>query len=98
MKKLILLAFTSTLISTPLMAAEKPAKLQMCAGCHGADGNSLVPTYPKLAGQHSKYLEKQLKDFRDGFRKDAVMQSFVKNLTDQDIRELADYYSQQKPK
>lgn len=98
MKKLIVLAFASSLISAPAMASEKPAKLQMCAGCHGADGNSIVPTYPKLAGQHTKYLEKQLKDFRDGFRKDSVMQSFAKNLSDQEILELARYYNRQKAK
>ncbi len=98
MKKLMVLIFTSSLISVPATASEKPAKLQLCAGCHGADGNSVVPTYPKLAGQHAKYLEKQLKDFRDGFRKDAVMQNFAKNLSDQDVAELAKYYSQQKAK
>ncbi len=98
MKKLIALAFASALISTPTMASESPAKLKLCIGCHGADGNSIVPTYPKLAGQHAKYLEKQLKDFRGGFRKSPVMQSFAKNLTDQDIKELATFFSQQKAK
>lgn len=76
----------------------KPAKVAVCAGCHGADGNSLAPTFPKLAGQHAQYIELQLKDFRKGFRKNALMQTFAKNLTDQEISELATYFAAQKQK
>lgn len=99
MKKLFLIAISSALLSGQTLASDQaPAKLKLCVGCHAADGNSVVPTFPKLAGQHAKYLEKQLKDFRGGFRKDSMMESFAKNLSDQDIKELAEYYSKQHAK
>ncbi len=77
------------------LAADKPAKAQTCVGCHGPNGNSLVPTYPKLAGQHAAYLEQSLKDFRDGHRKNATMEPFAKGLTDEEIKALAEYYAAQ---
>ncbi|KUJ72724.1 cytochrome c [Thiomicrospira sp. WB1] len=91
------LAGLMTLFSFSPMAtaADKPAKAQTCVGCHGPNGNSLVPTYPKLAGQHAAYLEKSLKDFRDGHRKNATMEPFAKGLTDEEIKALADYYAAQ---
>jgi cytochrome c553 len=99
MKKLFLIAFSSGLLfSQAAFAADMPAKAKTCVGCHGVDGNSVVPNFPKLAGQHAQYLEKALKDFRDGFRKDATMQAFAKNLSDKEIKELADYYASQKAK
>ena len=96
MKKLLLIALASSVLSAPVIASETPAKLNLCIGCHGQDGNSVVPTYPKLAGQHAQYLEKQLKDFRSGLRPDPVMRSFAKGLSDQEIHDLAVYFSQQK--
>jgi len=98
MKKLLLIAATSSfLLSAPAAyAADMPAKANTCVGCHGAGGNSMVPTFPKLAGQHAAYIEKSLKDFRDGFRKNATMAPFAKGLSDQDIKDLAAYYSAQK--
>lgn len=99
MKKLILATFATTLLfSNASFAIEKPTKANTCVGCHGADGNSLVPNFPKIAGQHAAYLEKALKDYRDGFRNNATMQSFAKGLTDEDIKELAAYFSAQKQK
>jgi len=56
------------------------------------DGNSIIPNYPKLAGQHAAYLTKALKDFRDGFRDNTTMKSFAKGLSDKDITELANYF------
>lgn len=88
----------SFVLSPVAMAADVPAKANTCVGCHGADGNSLVPNFPKLAGQHAAYLEKALKDYRGGFRPDATMQMFAKNLTDQEIKDLAAYYAAQKQK
>lgn len=99
MKKLTLLVLTSSLlIGGAAMAAEMPAKANTCVGCHGADGNSLVPNFPKIAGQHASYIEKSLKDYRDGFRHDATMKAFAKGLTDEEIKSLADYYAAQQAK
>lgn len=99
MKKLLIATLATGLMFTAqAYAAEAPAKANTCVGCHGADGNSVVPNFPKIAGQHASYLEKQLKDFRDGFRKDATMAPFAKGLTDQEIKDLAAYYAAQAPK
>ncbi|BBP46481.1 hypothetical protein THMIRHAS_18540 [Thiosulfatimonas sediminis] len=99
MKKIILAAAATTLLASTAMSAHAaPAKAATCVGCHGADGNSMVPNFPKLAGQHASYLEKQLKDFRDGFRKDATMAPFAKSLTDDEIKELAAFYASQPAK
>ena len=68
------------------------AKSVTCAGCHGSVGISAVPMYPNLAGQKALYVEKQLKAFRDGSRKDPIMGSMAKPLTDVDIAELAAYF------
>ncbi len=70
-------------------------KAAACGGCHGADGNSLVPNFPKLAGQHAAYLSKQLKDFKSGARKDPTMAPMAAPLSDQDIEDLAAYFSSQ---
>ena len=66
-----------------------------CQACHGTDGNSAVGMYPKIAGQHASYIERQLKALRDGQRKDPVMSPMAANLSDQDIADLAAYYSSQ---
>jgi cytochrome c553 len=79
-------------------AAAGKAKSATCAACHGADGNSANPMWPKLAGQHAPYLEKQMKDFRDGRRKDPVMAPMAAALSDADIANLAAYFASQKQK
>jgi len=101
MKKLLIATLSTGLLLSANAQAEgpaAPAKSATCVGCHGADGNSMVPNFPKLAGQHASYTEKQLKDFRDGFRKDATMATFAKGLTDAEIKELAAFYAAQTPK
>ena len=70
-------------------------KAATCVVCHGADGNSNNPAWPNLAGQHAEYLEKQLRDFREGRRENAQMAPIVMSLTDQDIADLAAYYAAQ---
>jgi cytochrome c553 len=70
-------------------------KSATCAACHGADGNSAVPDFPRLAGQQPDYLAKALRDYKSGARKNAIMATQVANLTDQDITDLAAYYSAQ---
>jgi cytochrome c553 len=72
--------------------AGKEKAAAMCAACHGPDGNSLVDMYPKLAGQHSDYLIKQLTDFKSGARKDPIMMGMAAALSDQDMANIAAYY------
>ncbi len=74
-------------------------KTQTCVACHGTDGNSTVPNWPKIAGQYENYLVKQLREFRAGEkgpRYEASMYAMVANLSDQDIADLAAYYASEK--
>jgi cytochrome c553 len=66
-----------------------------CAACHGADGNSQNPVWPKLAGQSAPFIFHQLQLFKSGERQNAIMAGQVANLSEQDMRDLAVYYSQQ---
>lgn len=77
-------------------------KSAMCAACHGADGNSLVPMYPSLAGQSASYVAKQLADFKTGMtsggkqgRVNAIMGGMSMALSEQDMDDLGAYYSAQ---
>ncbi|WP_017007009.1 c-type cytochrome, partial [Enterovibrio norvegicus] len=100
MKKLALLL---TLIASFTVYAQGDAeagkaKSTTCAACHGPDGNSLIPANPVLAGQHEKYLLKQLQDFKLGMttggeqgRYNAVMAGMVASLSEQDMSDLAAY-------
>lgn len=78
-------------------AAAGAAKSAVCAACHGADGNALQPSYPNLAGQHESYLAKQLTDYREGNRVNALMSGQAANLSDQDILDLAAHFSAMEP-
>ena len=86
---------------SPVQAADAkvPGKRVMdivesrCALCHGREGESASAIYPRLAAQHPDYLAKQLKDFRDGLRKSETMADMVKDLSDQEIAELAAWFS-----
>lgn len=68
----------------------------VCVACHGADGNSVITMNPKLAAQHPEYIAKQLKNFKSGERKNAVMSGMVANLTDEDMANLGAYFGSQK--
>ena len=72
------------------------AKSATCAACHGADGNSTVPSFPKLAGQNRDYLFHSLKDYKSGKRKNPIMAGQVQTLSDADMLDLALYFSKQK--
>lgn len=72
-------------------------KAAVCAACHGPDGSSTVPLYPILAGQTARYLYLQLRDFKEGRRKDPLMSPMAANLSKEDMLDLAAYFSQQKP-
>ena len=73
------------------------AKASGCSACHGLNGMATNPAYPNLAGQKDQYLAKALKDYRDGKRKDAMMEGMVKGLNDADIDNIAAYYASLKP-
>ena len=69
---------------------------QVCQSCHGEDGNlALEADYPIIAGQHFDYLVQSLRAYRSGDRDHAIMSSFARDLSDQDIRDLAAWYSRQ---
>ena len=68
-----------------------------CGACHGADGNSMVPTFPKLAGQGEKYLLKQLQDIRDGARPIPTMAGQLDGKSDQNLADIAAFYAAQPP-
>ena len=91
MRTIILAAVLAALPLT--VSAAPPAKLTVCVACHGADGVGKAPQYPNLRGQKVKYIEKQLKAFRGGDRKDPFMSVMAKPLTDEDIVALAGYFS-----
>ncbi|MCW8924981.1 MAG: cytochrome c4 [Xanthomonadales bacterium] len=89
----------SLLVSWPLLAAGDAdagqAKAAVCAACHGMDGNSMVPNWPKLAGQHGAYLERQMSLIKGGQRPVPEMAGIVAGLTDEDFADLAAYFSSQ---
>ena len=68
----------------------------LCIACHGIDGNSPLPANPNLSGQHAGYITKQLMQFKNGERDNAVMTGMVANLTEQDMINLGSYFEQQK--
>ena len=87
------IAGSTMIFSTAALAEAGKAKSATCVACHGAAGVSTNPMWPNLAGQQEMYLAKQLKDFRDGKRSDPVMAPMAKPLSDEDIANLAAYYS-----
>lgn len=97
-----LFAALSVSLMLPLSAAQAgdPQRgqelSQSCAACHQADGDSVNPEWPKLAGQHPKYTAKQLRDFQEGeLRHDNLMAGEVADLSEQDMKDLAAYYAEQ---
>ncbi|MEQ6291227.1 c-type cytochrome [Vogesella sp. GCM10023246] len=110
MKRKMLLAIAaagfaaSAMAATPAPAAKAdPAKGkvivdQVCAACHGADGNSVASANPTLAGQHAKYIETQLAAFKKGDRKNPIMLGMATPLSADDMRNVAAYFSSQKVK
>lgn len=100
MKKLlvvgaILLGTTSHFAMAAGDAAAGKAKSAACAACHGPDGNSAAPTFPKLAGQGERYLNKQIHDIKSKARSVPAMAGLTDNLSDEDIADIAAYFSAQ---
>jgi cytochrome c553 len=92
-------ATTSSLAQTKNMAGDPAAgkaKAAVCTACHGADGNSTNPEWPKLAGQHAGYLDKQITEFKAGkVRSNSLMTGMVASLSAQDIKDLSAYFASQ---
>jgi len=68
---------------------------QKCKSCHGADGNSSDPQYPRLAGQYADYIAKALSDYKSGARKNPIMSGFASGLSEQDQKNVAAWFSGQ---
>ena len=91
----VLAACTSVQAADPAAGAAK-AK-EVCMACHGMDGNSPSPEFPKIGGQYVDYIRKALRDYKGGTRKNAIMAGFAGALSDKDIDNLAEYYAKQPP-
>lgn len=100
MKRLFALVIAAGLSAQVLAAGDADAgrqKSQVCAACHGADGNTPTgPDFPRLAGQREDYLLKALRDYKSGARKNPIMAGQVANLKPEDMADLAAYFSSQK--
>ena len=78
-------------------APAKPARLGLCAACHGENGIAQIPGAPHLAGQKADYLREALRQYRDGRRKAPIMQAAIGPVSEADLDELARWYSAQPP-
>jgi cytochrome c553 len=97
---ILILTLLGGLIGPSAAAQDDPveagqAKSAICSACHGADGNSVTPEWPSLAGQHSDYIVRQLEAFRARERVDVGMQQFASTLSEQDMRDIGAYFSAQ---
>jgi len=99
MKKIVIIlaSILITSLSNPILAVGDAeagqAKSATCMGCHGLAGNSTIPNFPKLAGQGEAYIVKQLQYFKSGERGNAMMAGVALSLSDQDMEDVAAYYS-----
>ncbi|MBH44431.1 MAG: cytochrome C [Gammaproteobacteria bacterium] len=92
----LILFFQSSYIEASANYDAGKSKAQTCIACHGVNGNSTNKMYPKLAGQYKDYLVYVLQEYKSGNRKNAIMNGFASNLTEQDINDLSLYFSKQK--
>lgn len=90
----VLLNITSIVYAADINAGR--AKSASCGSCHGENGNSVMPMFPKLADQNEEYLIKQMQAFKEGARSDATMRSMVAGLSIQDMQDIAAFYEAQK--
>ena len=91
----VLIAVAASIFSAPVEAGDPASgrnKATQCQTCHGMDGMAKLPIAPHLAGQNEVYLVKTLKDYRTGARRDDMMSLVIRELSDQDILDLAAYY------
>ena len=92
---LILALGASAGASASDLAAGKAKATEVCAACHGVDGNSPAADFPRIGGQYPDYLAKALRDYKSGQRKNPIMAGFAQPLSTQDIDNLAAYYAAQ---
>jgi cytochrome c553 len=85
-------------VAKPDLAKGEASFTAVCAACHGADGNSMIPVNPKLAQQHPEYLVKQLKEFKSGKRANAIMSGMVAALSEDDMKNIAYWVASKKAK
>jgi len=100
MKNLLISLLISAGVVAPSFAGDAEAgknKAAICAACHGGDGNSAAPAFPKIAGQGERYLIKQITDIKSGARNVPEMTAFVAALTEQDIADISAFYASQTP-
>ncbi|MBS3935308.1 MAG: cytochrome c4 [Sulfuritalea sp.] len=99
-KPALLLPLLLVLLHSPSILAKDPAQTAatVCAACHGVDGNSTDPAYPKLAGMNQEYLLRQLRAFASGKRRDEAMTGIIAGIDVADFPALAAYYGKQKRK
>ncbi|MGE7136255.1 c-type cytochrome [Luteibacter sp. NPDC031894] len=94
---LIAIGALLALTATSTFAAGDPAsgktKIATCVACHGNDGNSVDPQYPRLAGQYADYLAQALHEYKDGRRSNPIMKGFAATLSDQDIDDISAYFA-----
>lgn len=86
---------TGSVASAADLAAGAAKAKEVCSACHGVNGNSVDPSFPRLAGQHPDYLAKALRDYKSGDRNNAIMKGFAAALSKQDIENLSAYFSAQ---
>ena len=100
MRTTVVLCFATALVTFNASADEAAGKqkAEVCAACHGADGNSVNPIWPNLAGQTARYIYLQLRDFKEGRRKNDLMSPMAANLSREDMQDLAAYFSSQTAK
>lgn len=94
----VALALAASLPMTALAAdtgAGAAKAKEVCMACHGMDGNSPQPDYPRIGGQYADFLAKALRDYKSGARKNPIMQGFASALSAKDIENLAAYYASQ---
>lgn len=89
-------AVTAAKVAQPDLVKGAATFAGVCVSCHGADGNSGTPAYPKLAQQHPEYLVKQLQEFKSGKRKNAIMQGFASALSEEDMKNVAYFVASKK--
>ena len=99
MKKFVILALVLSATALQVNAAGDAAagkgKAAVCGACHGTDGNSASPQFPKLAGQNASYIDAQLSNFKSGKRQNPIMSGQAAGLSDQDMQDLAAWFSSQ---
>ena len=99
MRNVLIVALSLAAVAAQLRAEmpPKPARLGLCAACHGEHGMAQIPGAPNLAGQRLDYLREALRQYRDGRRNVALMKAAIGPISDEELDQLARWYSAQTP-